>query len=831
MKGFNTHPRNPKQPQNANPQGTPGYQINTNPYYPPHIPTQNVYGYNPHMYSPNNQHPNINSRPHRSGGIVISNPETHEPVVLNKSADSNSPVVSQPAVVSQSPAKGPTKLAPATGSADSEKIEKKNAFREMIQQRALEAKKAEEEAAAKKKAEEEAAVRRAEEEAAAKKAEEEAAAKRKVEEEEAAKRKAEEEAAAAAAAKKAEEEEAAKKKLEEEEAAKKAEEAKKQVSEEAVQAALASVNDKIKSNSNPFKCLQNSAKPSPENVMKLTYPEGITKSLVPSTDKLYIYDNQFLLQFQSVVTFPPKENWDEIRSIMTPEKSSSGGFGRQYSNRSSSSRGGNFQSMGNFGSNFRNERSNSSFGGMKNMGRMSSNNLNALNNMGPSKSGRNNSSRRGRNDRSGSNRGDRFGKDQSKENKEEDQDSPKPPPVPIVRSANAWVPRKRTTEATETKLSPEEVQRKVKSLLNKLSLEFFDAITDQIIEITDQSKLETDGRTLRQVLELAFAKAVDEPHWSRMYALLCSKMTNKVNPEIHDDQILDSKGNYLKGGLLFRKYLLTKCQQEFEKGWSDKLPTNPDGSPLDADVMSDEYYAAVAAKRRGLGLIKFIGELFILNLLKETIIHACFKLLLSKNDPSEETIESLCKLMTTVGSRLDASDKARVDVYFSLMTDIQNTPGLPSRLRFMIMDVVDLRKNNWIDAKNTNKGPKTIAEIHEDAKREKEKQAAQQAANKSRFVRSNGNNNNSNTKVTHDDLKRLSNPSLARHSSSASSFAPTSMIGRDGSGRSSSKRSSYASSNASNAGVPLSKEPSRQSSQRASNSFAALAAQTDDADA
>ena len=36
--------------------------------------------------------------------------------------------------------------------------------------------------------------------------------------------------------------------------------------------------------------------------------------------------------------------------------------------------------------------------------------------------------------------------------------------------------------------------------------------------------------------------------------------------------------------------------KEYEKGWTDKLPTNPDGSPLEPEMMSDEYYAMAAAK-------------------------------------------------------------------------------------------------------------------------------------------------------------------------------------------------------------------------------------------
>ena len=52
------------------------------------------------------------------------------------------------------------------------------------------------------------------------------------------------------------------------------------------------------------------------------------------------------------------------------------------------------------------------------------------------------------------------------------------------------------------------------------------------------------------------------------------------------------------------------------------LPEKPEGVTEEAAMLSDEYYIAAAAKRRGLGLVKFIGELFKLGMLTERIMHA-----------------------------------------------------------------------------------------------------------------------------------------------------------------------------------------------------------------
>ena len=282
------------------------------------------------------------------------------------------------------------------------------------------------------------------------------------------------------------------------------------------------------------------------------------------------------------------------------------------------------------------------------------------------------------------------------------------PVVPLEHSANRWVPNNSTGRrggGGADQDSPEVVDRKVRSLLNKLTMEKFDSISNQIIAWANKSENEKDGRTLIQVIRLVFEKATDEAAWSEMYARLCRKMMEQISPNVQDDGIRNAEGKPITGGLLFRKYLLNRCQEDFERGWSAKETTAAAAKVKEADdqavknaneknteeggevsLYSDEYYAAQKAKRQGLGLIKFIGELFKLQMLTERIMHACIKKLLSNVDnPEEEEIESLCKLLTTVGQALDTS-KARghMDVYFTRMKELSRSSNVSSRMQFML---------------------------------------------------------------------------------------------------------------------------------------------------
>ncbi|KAL9094710.1 MAG: hypothetical protein Q9165_002980 [Trypethelium subeluteriae] len=273
-------------------------------------------------------------------------------------------------------------------------------------------------------------------------------------------------------------------------------------------------------------------------------------------------------------------------------------------------------------------------------------------------------------------------------------------------------------------LPPDVVQRKVKAALNKMTPEKFDKISDQILEISAQSKDENDGRTLRQVIALTFEKACDEAHWASMYARFCHRMLTTMSTDIKDDTVKDKHGNPVTGGALFRKYLLNRCQEEFERGWEVDLPDKPEGESEEAAMLSDEYYIAAAAKRKGLGLIQFIGELYKLQMLTGRIMHECVMRLLNfQGMPDESAIESLVKLLRTVGATMEDHDQTRplVGTYFERIETVMKMENLPSRMHFMLLDTLDLRRKGW-KSKDDSKGPKTIQEIREEAQ-----VAAQQA--------------------------------------------------------------------------------------------------------
>lgn len=583
-------------------------------------------------------------------------------------------------------------------------------------------------------------------------------------------------------------------------------------------------------------------------------PNPALNSAVTTKGKSFKYDKEFLLQFQKVFTEKPSVEFDtQIKQLI--------GDGDGGSARSGSTRTPGGASMGPRGS-----RSSNAPGGfaMGNFGAISggktlppgttsaerfamssgslprpaaSNPMASFSRPGGAFPGGNPMSRqpsganmgpnspRGTSSRGGNRQGSKRNDYQS--NQKEAQAAKTMPLTagmdlkPIQVSATGWKPRSIMASASATgaagpapgatgHMEPDMVQRKVKAALNKMTPEKFDKIADQILAIAAQSRDEVDGRTLRQVIQLTFEKATDEAHWASMYAKFCKRMLETMSPDIKDESILDKNGNVVSGGNLFRKYLLNRCQEEFERGWKMNLPDKPEDEKEgetkteEAAMLSDEYYIAAAAKRRGLGLVQFIGELYKLGMLTERIMHECVKKLVDyQGVPDEAEIESLTKLLKTIGGNLDSTEKGKpmMNVYFQRIQTMIDTPELPSRLRFMLMDVVDLRKKNW-HSKEDNKGPKTLEEVRAEAEaaqmaKAQESARSNQRGGGGRMQMGRGDSRNfsggygnqppmdyqKNT-VGMDDLRRLTNKNTNRSSSQQVSFGPTSMFSsRSNSGR------------------------------------------------
>lgn len=295
---------------------------------------------------------------------------------------------------------------------------------------------------------------------------------------------------------------------------------------------------------------------------------------------------------------------------------------------------------------------------------------------------------------------------------------------------NVWKP-KHASKAKEEKENPDKAStegmlKTVRGILNKLTPSKFDALLARIQALDIDSEDRLAG-----VIKLFFEKAVDEPIFSSMYAKMCQALSTK---EVASASNLSETTN-------FRKLLLTRCQKEFEKDNAALIDVENKKKEIETaesdakkkDLESELEELVNSNRRKSLGNIRFIGELFKLRILSVKIMHQCILRLLSQPE-DEESLECLCRLLSTIGKELEtpmqppagrstsiSANRESMNSYFSTLDSIVNKRKISNRIRFMIQDVVDLRKTGWKPRREDN-NPKTIDQIHREVHKEREEQ-------------------------------------------------------------------------------------------------------------
>ncbi|KAL2251251.1 UNVERIFIED_CONTAM: Eukaryotic translation initiation factor 4G [Sesamum indicum] len=277
-------------------------------------------------------------------------------------------------------------------------------------------------------------------------------------------------------------------------------------------------------------------------------------------------------------------------------------------------------------------------------------------------------------------------------------------PVPVMHRAEKKYEVGKIADEEEAK------QRRLKAILNKLTPQNFEKLFQQVKQVNVDNVV-----TLTGVISQIFDKALMEPTFCEMYADFCFHLA----ADLPDLSVENEK-------ITFKRLLLNKCQEEFERGEKEEEEANKAEEEGEAKQTAEEREEKrLRARRRMLGNIRLIGELYKKRMLTERIMHECINKLLGQyQNPDEENIEALCKLMSTIGEMIDhPKAKDHMDAYFDIMGQLSNNMKLSSRVRFMLKDSIDLRKNKWQQRRKVE-GPKKIEEVHRDAAQERHAQTS-----------------------------------------------------------------------------------------------------------
>jgi len=287
--------------------------------------------------------------------------------------------------------------------------------------------------------------------------------------------------------------------------------------------------------------------------------------------------------------------------------------------------------------------------------------------------------------------------------------------------------RKRIDEEYQSR--SELTKREINILLNKLTASSYDLVIKRLITI-----INSDVAKIKIAAALLFTKSIDEPKFASLYATLCVELSKRLPPP-------DNKIFYDLQPINFKRALISFCQEEFEREYSPVilpslveicarfiisrnipwkqvdisdskndhqvieriLPIELENYLNSRPWMKPATYEKNRIKRMTRNIV-FIGELFKRKMLSVRVIHAIINRLLAdtvgKEAPRLEDIEVLCKFMGTVGKVMDDSKSSKpvLDSVMNKIKVLEGSPNIPTRVRFMLCDISDLRSRSWSTA-------------------------------------------------------------------------------------------------------------------------------------
>ncbi|GLC43129.1 Eukaryotic translation initiation factor 4 gamma 1 [Pleodorina starrii] len=234
----------------------------------------------------------------------------------------------------------------------------------------------------------------------------------------------------------------------------------------------------------------------------------------------------------------------------------------------------------------------------------------------------------------------------------------------------------------------EQAVRRVKGILNKLTPEKFERLLNQLLEVI------TTADILQKTIALVFENAVEQPTYVAMYGDLCVSLSKEL-PQFPPPPGSDKP-------LSFRQILLNTCQDEFEGAADGREELASITDPAERED------AERRVKKRVLGNMRLISELYKQDMVKDWIMVTCIDELLSARPtkaaktPPEDNIEAVLEIIKLSGAKLSKSEKAetlkKLDKVLRelerLMGDKSN--GISTRVRLAIKDVMELKRANWV---------------------------------------------------------------------------------------------------------------------------------------
>jgi len=242
----------------------------------------------------------------------------------------------------------------------------------------------------------------------------------------------------------------------------------------------------------------------------------------------------------------------------------------------------------------------------------------------------------------------------------------------ITKTAEKWKEHKQDKNREE-----ENFIDNINLNLNKLSVKLYDTISTKIIHTIEEYGLE---KARMIILDLIFNKSITEKQFAHLYCKLCLQLI-----ELYDEQ--------------FKTDILEKSDTYYSEHVK-KVFIKKD------NISYDEFCDNNKLKKKLIGIFIFVAHLYVQGIISNGIILKYIESLFTSIYNSKEyevEIYCVCELVPIVGKKLekdlledDFSEDFNTIIIDKLKKITQNKQRYKAKHRFLILNVLDLQKNNWI---------------------------------------------------------------------------------------------------------------------------------------
>ena len=280
----------------------------------------------------------------------------------------------------------------------------------------------------------------------------------------------------------------------------------------------------------------------------------------------------------------------------------------------------------------------------------------------------------------------------------------------LLPSENSWsAAQQKKDEGLDENVK---VGRKIFAVLNKLTVEKFGKLADQLFTecgITRPAHIVT-------LVKLLFDKATMQHHFIPMYADLCAKTLAWLGSEAAPEELVLSIGpgeRSTAAAEIFRRVLLERCQERF---YSYFISHEEGGLLVAADEEARQKH-----RLSMLGTVRFVAQLLERRLMTRGVFRNCLETLLNPEERTEDHVECACVFLSEVGRLFDLANgdqySLALEDAMAELTEIAEESTTAPRIKFAVMNLVDLRTNGYM-ARAPSAGPAKLADVHRQAAKE-----------------------------------------------------------------------------------------------------------------